>query len=43
MTKEDFQDLKMYANVYDNIYIREGLIFEKYEAELEELKDSKKN
>lgn len=42
MTKEDFQDLKMYANVYDNIYIREDLTFEKYETELEELKDSKK-
>ena len=38
MTKEDFQDLKMYANVYDNM----DLTFEKYETELEELKDSKK-
>lgn len=40
MTKEDFKDLKMFAEKCDKVLMSDDLTFEDYEAAIKELKNS---
>lgn len=40
MTKEDFKDLKMFAEKCDKVLMSDDLTFEDYEAAIKELNDN---